>query len=280
MKTEKFFSRLLLMAGAMVCTLGVATSCGGGDDDVLPEPTPEPTPVPKFENKTFTAGGVSFTMVAVEGGTFQMGAPDTDEDAADIEKPQHAVTLSDFYIGETEVTQVLWKTVTGNNPSHFTGDNLPVETVSWDDCQAFITKLNEMTGQTFRLPTEAEWEYAARGGNKSQGCKYSGSNDVGFVAWYKDNSEDKSHEVGTKTSNELGLFDMSGNVEEWCQDWYDDYSSEVQTNPTGPETDGGIRVFRGGSCRSTPKSCRVTDRNNYKPSLLSTYIGLRLVMSR
>ena len=271
MKQNRFFSRLLLMAGAMVCTLGMATSCGGGDDEALPEPTPEP----KFENKTFTAGGVTFTMVAVKGGTFQMGAPDSDMNADNDEKPQHAVTLSDYYIGEMEVTQALWKAVMGSNPSKFEGNKLPVEQVSWDDCQAFITKLNVMTGQTFRLPTEAEWEYAARGGNKSQGCMYSGSNDIGLVAWYLDNSGNKTHEVGTKTANELGIYDMTGNVQEWCQDWFDDYSSEAQTNPAGPET-GSFRVFRGGSWLDSASSCRVSFRNYIMPSLPYGDLGLRL----
>ena len=275
MKTNKFFSRLLLMAGAMVCTLGVATSCGGSDDEVLPEPTPEP----KFENMTFTAGGVSFTMVAVEGGTFKMGAADDYTEAYDDEKPQHAVTLSDFYIGETEVTQTLWKTVMGSNPSNFVGDNLPVEQVSWEDCQAFITKLNAMTGQTFRLPTEAEWEFAARGGKKSQGRKYSGSNDINLVAWYYNNSGDKTHEVGKKTANELGIYDMTGNVWEWCQDWFGNYSDEAQTNPTGSET-GSDRVLRGGSWGGLARNCRVSIRYSRSPSFRYYYIGLRLAMSK
>ena len=250
-------------------------ACGGNDDEVLPEPTPEP----KFENQTFTAGGVTFTMVAVEGGTFTMGEPDSDTDAELDEKPQHAVTLSDFYIGETEVTQALWKTVTGNNPSNFEGDKLPVEKVSWEDCQTFITKLNEMTGQTFRLPTEAEWVYAALGGNKSQGCKYSGSNDINIVAWYKINSGSTTHEVGTKIANELGIFDMSGNVMEWCQDWYGEYSSEAQTNPTGPETGSG-RVLHGGTWKSVANTCRLANRQDFYPEYSSSNIGLRLAMSK
>ena len=261
---------------------------GGGDDDIIPEPTPEPTPAPtpeptpepKFENQTFTAGGVSFTMVAVEGGTFQMGAPDDDTEAWDNERPQHAVTLSDFYIGETEVTQALWKAVMSSNPSSdFVSDKLPVEKVSWEDCQTFLTKLNEMTGQTFRMPTEAEWEYAARGGKKSQGCQYSGSNDINLVAWYENNSENKTHEVGTKTANELGLYDMTGNVWEWCQDWNGDYSSEAQTNPTGPEM-GSYRVYRGGGWADGAWYCRVSYRGNSSPSNRCVDLGLRLVMSR
>ena len=191
--------------------------------------------------------GVSIKMIKVEGGTFTMGATDeqgTDPDSDEF--PPHQVTLSNFSIGETEVTQGLWKAVMGNNPSNFTGDNLPVEEVSWDDCQLFIAKLNQLTGRNFRLPTEAEWEYAARGGNKSKGYKYAGSNTIDNVAWYKDNSGDKTHPVGSKAPNELGLYDMNGNVWEWCQDWFGDYSSSAQTNPTGPAS-GELRVNRGGS---------------------------------
>ena len=235
-----------------------------------------------IEKKTFTANGVTFTMVAVEGGTFQMGAPDSDTEADIDEKPQHAVTLSDFYIGETEVTQALWKAVMGSNPSNFVGDQLPVEKVSWYDCQTFIRKLNEMTGQTFRLPTEAEWEYAARGGNQSKGYKYSGSNDIDLVVWYIHNSGYRSHEVATKTANELGLYDMSGNVAEWCQDWYssDYYSSEAQTNPTGPAT-GAYRVHRGGTYDEKAKFCRVLRRRCSNPSYsIDMCLGLRLVMSK
>lgn len=164
----------------------------------------------------------------------------------------------------------------GSNPSDQVGDKQPVEQVSWDDCQAFITKLNAMTGQTFRLPTEAEWEYAARGGIKSQGCKYSGSNDVDLVTWYKDNSGEKTHEVGSKTANELGIYDMSGNVSEWCQDWSGYYSSESQNTPAGPET-GSTRVLRGGGSGSvSAKYCRVSYRSHREPSFRHGRLGLRL----
>ena len=174
------------------------------------------------EVREFTVNGVSFTMVKVDGGTFTMGAtPEQGSDAYGDQKPAHQVKLSDYYIGETEVTQELWQAVMGSNPSNFKGSNLPVEEVSWND------------GQKFRLPTEAEWEYAARGGAKSRGYKYSGSNNIGDVAWYIDNSGFKTHSVKTKSPNELGLYDMSGNVWEWCQDWYDSYGSSAQTNPTG-----------------------------------------------
>ena len=159
-------------------------------------------------------------MVFVKGGTFMMGAtPEQGSDAGDGEKPVHSVTVSDFYIGKYEVTQAQWKAVMGKNPSHYKGENRPVERVSWYDIQKFIEKLNAKTGKRYRLPTEAEWEYAARGGNQSKGYKYSGSNDIGSVAWYTNNSGDRTHPVGQKQPNELGLYDMTGNVWEWCSDW-------------------------------------------------------------
>jgi formylglycine-generating enzyme required for sulfatase activity len=234
---------------------------------------------PAMQNKTFTVNGVSFTMVAVEGGTFTMGATsEQGSDAYDHEKPAHSVTLSPYYIGQTEVTQELWQAVMGSNPSYF-ADNLqrPVETVSWEDCQTFITKLNELTGKTCRLPTEAEWEYAARGGNKSQGYKYAGSNDIEEVAWWTSNSNTTTHLVATKAPNELGLYDMSGNVWEWCQDWFSNYSSDAQTNPTGP-TSGTHHVTRGGCWSYYAWDCRVSRRNYNTPSLSSYYYGLRLAL--
>ena len=215
-----------------------------------------------FENKIITVNGVSFTMIAVEGGTFWMGAQSTnsggqnyDSEADSDESPVHQVTLSDYYIGETEVTQKLWLAVMGSwpgtspNSTYGVGDNYPAYYVSWDDCQNFITALNAATGKTFRLPTEAEWEYAARGGNKSNGYKYSGSNTIGNVAWYTDNSGSKTHSVGSKSPNELGIYDMSGNVWEWCSDWYGSYSNGSQTNPAGPSS-GSYRVLSGGSWSS------------------------------
>ncbi len=231
-------------------------------------PTPQPS-----GTTTYTVNGVSFKMVSVSGGTFKMGS--TDSDADPDEKPVHNVTLSDYQIGETEVTQALWQAVMGTNPSNWLGDNLPVEKVSWNDCQEFITKLNQATGKTFRLPTEAEWEFAARGGTKSQGYKYSGSNTLGDVAWYTDNSNSQTHVVATKQPNELGLYDMSGNVREWCQDWFGDYSSSAQSNPTGA-TSGSYRVIRGGCWIGTARGCRVTYRSNSTPTLASYYLGFRL----
>jgi formylglycine-generating enzyme required for sulfatase activity len=228
--------------------------------------------------KTLNIG--DFDMVYVEGGTFTMGATsEQGSDAYSDERPTHSVTVSDFYIGKYEVTQAQWRAVMGSNPSYFTGDNLPVKQVSWDDIQEFITKLNTMTGKTFRLPTEAEWEYAARGGNKSKGYKYSGSNTLDNVAWYTNNSGGKTHPVGQKQPNELGLYDMSGNVWEWCQDWYGSYSSSSQTNPTGPSS-GSCRVLRGGSWDRNARRCRVSYRDGRTfPDYRSYDSGFRLACS-
>lgn len=232
-----------------------------------------------FGDQTITVGDVSFTMVAVEGGTFTMGATaEQGSDAGYDEEPTHRVTLSSYYIGQTEVTQALWKEVMDKKPSKFKGDNNPVEQVSWDDCQTFIQKLNQRIGKNFRLPTEAEWEYAARGGLKSRGYKYSGSNDLSSVAWYNDNSDSKTHAVGTKAPNELGIYDMSGNVLEWCNDWYGNYSSSAQTNPTGAAS-GSRRVYRGGSWYFSARFCRSSDRGNSTPSNRDDYLGLRLALS-
>ena len=218
------------------------------------------------------------SMVIVGGGTFTMGATsEQGSNAESDEKPAHQVTLSDYMICKTEVTQELWQAVMGKNRSRFKGDNLPVENVSWNDCQEFIKKLNTLTGLNFRLPTEAEWEYAARGGNKSKGYKYSGSNNISSVAWYKGNASLKTHAVATMSPNELGLYDMSGNVCEWCSDWYGDYSSGSQTNPKGPSS-GPIHVHRGGSWSCHARGSRVSKRNNYNPGNRSYFLGLRLAL--
>ena len=233
-------------------------------------------PAVVIDGNTYTINGVSFEMIPVEGGTFRMGSYDGVSD----EKPVHYVTLSDYAIGKTEVTQALWKAVMGSNPSKFKGDdNLPVESVNWHDCQDFISKLNQLTGKQFRLPTEAEWEYAARGGNRSKGYKYSGNNDIDAVAWYGGNSGDKTHPVGTKHPNELGIYDMSGNVLEWCQDWYGGYSSSSETNPTGASS-GSDRMGRGGSFFRNAGGCRTTDRGNTSPYSRFSSLGLRLVLSQ
>ena len=231
------------------------------------------------ENITYTVGGISFTMVYVEGGTFTMGAtPEQADDYETDEQPAHRVTLSPYYICSTEVTQELWLEVMGGNPSYFVGVNLPVEQVSWNDCQQFINKLNEITGKRFRLPTEAEWEFAARGGKMTQGYKYSGSNTIGDVAWYKLNADYKTHPVATKAPNELGIYDMSGNVMEWCQDRYGNYSATAQTNPTGP-TSGSDRVLRGGGWWWYDEFCRVSTRHSWNPSSTDDNYGLRIAMS-
>ena len=223
--------------------------------------------------------GISIDMVRVEAGTFTMGATPEMENPLDDEKPAHQVTLTnDYYIGKYEVTQALWKAVMGNNPSYSKGNNLPVERVSWDNCQKFISKLNRITGKTFRLPTEAEWEYAARGGNKSRGYQYSGSSNLSDVAWYEDNSGNKTHNVGSKQANELGIYDMSGNVHEWCQDWYDKYSNSSKINPTGANS-GSYRVSRGGGWANSAGLCNSSSRVNETPGNRSGSLGLRLVLS-
>ena len=268
---------------------------------------------------TFTVGGVSFTMVFVDGGTFTMGAAASDKQSFDWEKPAHKATVSSCYIGQTEVTQELWQAVMGYNPSWVNGKGnsnydsyhsdidygtdlqRPVEMVSWDDCQKFIVKLNHLTGKNFRLPTEAEWEFAARGGNKSRGYKYSGSNNIGDVAWYYCNSGNKrltdydmekifsnqdynnkiikrvisnrcrTHAVAAKAPNELAIYDMTGNVWEWCQDnWY---------NYDGSYTEyGSNRVGRGGSCVNPARDGRASYRCYSGPGGRDYVIGFRLAL--
>lgn len=261
------------------------------------------------EKQTITVNGVTFNMIKVEGGTFKMGAQSTDpngenyDSEADSEdQPVHSVTLSDYYIGETEVTQVLWEAVMGTTIEqqrqeaeeyyvfgwglYGQGSTYPMYYISWEECQEFIAKLNRLTGKEFRLPTEAEWEYAARGGNKSRGYKYAGSNSIDEVAWYYDNACDGVgknspaygiHPVGTKSPNELGLYDMSGNVDEWCSDWYGEYSSSSQTNPTG-STSGSARVLRGGCWNNSAQYCRVSDRSNDYPGIRDSNSGFRLAL--
>ena len=223
--------------------------------------------------------GINIEMVKVEAGSFDMGATPEMENPFEDEKPVHRVTLTnDYYIGKYEVTQALWQAVMGSNPSNFKGDDLPVEEVSWNDCQDFISKLNAMTGKRFRLPSEAEWEYAARGGKKSRGYQYSGSNTLGNVAWYEGNSGSKTHAVGTKQPNELGIYDMTGNVWEWCQDRDGSYSSSPQTNPTGAAS-GSFRVDRGGGWCHSAGDCRTSFSLVGAPGIRYYGLGLRLVLS-
>lgn len=233
------------------------------------------------EFKTFTVDGVTFKMIFVKGGTFTMGATEEQgDDAWDNEKPIHNVTLDDYYIGETEVTQALWRAVMHRgNEGYFRGKNRPMEQISWDYCMEFLERISFFTGQEFRLPTEAEWEFAARGGNKSKGYKYSGSNTLDDVAWYDKSGGKKTHDVAQKQPNELGLYDMSGNVAEWCQDWAGPYGNDDQTNPTGPSR-GTQRSIRGGGCWSWYSGyCRVSARDSNLPDFRYA-AGLRIVLSK
>ena len=247
------------------------------------------TTVPDTIPGLFTVNGVSFQMVDVEGGTFTMGVDSVlyETGVANIDElPAHEVTVSPFSICETEVTQELWQAVMGTNPSGFTGDlQRPVENVSWEDCQQFIAQLNALTGKNFRLPTEAEWEFAARGGNLGTGTFYPGSEDINNVAWYYSNSyvvgmsspDYGTHAVASKEANELGLYDMCGNVFEWCNDWYGTYVEEPQTDPAGPEM-GTRRVMRGGSWLSIGRDSRNTSRNADEPANRGINVGLRLAL--
>ena len=231
-----------------------------------------------YSNGELNVNGVTYKMISVAGGTYAMGATSEMHMGDYDETPTHQVTVSGFSIGQTEVTQALWKEVMGNNPSCFKGDNLPVESVSWDDCMIVISKLNNLTGKNFRLPTEAEWEFAARGGNNSNHTRYSGSGNISDVAWHNDNSGDKTHPVAMKQANELGIYDMSGNVWEWCSDWYGDYSSSAQSNPIGASS-GTSRVFRGGSWVFNAWNCRSSRRYNSYPDATDYGLGLRLCLS-
>jgi len=229
------------------------------------------------------ADGVEMEMVWVEGGSFTMGSNATPKGVKltyALARPEHRVTVDGYFIGRYEVTQGLWQAVMGENPSKFKGSaNLPVESVSWTEAQEFAMRLSQMTGRRFRLPSEAEWEYAARGGSKSQRNPYAGCNrnQLDNHGWYCVNSDGATHAVGQLQPNELGLYDMSGNVAEWCQDWVEAYTSEEQTNPRGPRQ-GENRVLRGGHYNSTSAACTVYDRGWYLPSGKYELYGLRIVM--
>ena len=280
--TSKHIILTLLL---MLCPIGMAAQSTITRNKPKPAVTkPKPAAKPKAKpapRRNSSTTGLSAelnklinNMVYVSGGTFIMGGDDSSD-----QMPTHSVTLSSYYICKYEVTQALWRAVMGSNPSNFKGNNLPVENVSWYDCQTFIKRLNSYTGRNFRLPTEAEWEFAARGGNYSRHYKYSGSNYIDDVAWYIDNSNKRPHPVGAKQPNELGLYDMSGNVGEWCSDWDGSYSFYSQTNPTGPNS-GSFRVHRGGFWRYNAKYCRTPERNSKTPDYCVNYIGLRLVLSQ
>ena len=276
---------IILTLLLMLCPIGMAAQSTITRNKPKPAVTkPKPAAKPKAKpapRRNSSTTGLSAelnklinNMVYVSGGTFIMGGDDSSD-----QMPTHSVTLSSYYICKYEVTQALWRAVMGSNPSNFKGNNLPVENVSWYDCQTFIKRLNSYTGRNFRLPTEAEWEFAARGGNYSRHYKYSGSNYIGDVAWYDDNSGNRTHPVGTKQPNELGLYDMSGNVWEWCSDWYGSYSSYSQSDPTGANS-GSYRVERGGSWYGYARYCRSSDRGSDSPGGSDYGLGLRLVLSQ
>jgi formylglycine-generating enzyme required for sulfatase activity len=219
------------------------------EESIVEEEIPQPMPI-MTENQKFSIKGIDFNMVFVKGSTFKMGDG--------VEK-----TVGDYYICETAVTQALWIAVMETNPSWFEDDNFPVENISWEDASEFVRRLSELTGKTFRLPSEAEWEFAAKGGIYSKGYQYSGSNELELVAWYKDNSSRKTHAVKTKLPNELGLYDMSGNVYEWCDDWIDNH----------------YKILRGGCWGSTAKGCLITNRFDSSPSTKGGDGGVRIAMS-
>lgn len=226
-----------------------------------------------------TIEGVDLIMIGVEGGEFEMGASaEQIADASESEFPSHKVRLNGYYISETEISQLLWEKIMGENPSRNKGEKLPVEMVCWEDCNRFLKRLNSVSGRNFRLPTEAEWEYAARGGNLSQGYKYAGSDSIEDVSWYCDNSMSSTHDVGTKKPNELGIYDMSGNVWEWCSDRYKKYDPDTLNN-SSEITDGKYRLLRGGCWYSNAESCRVSYRHFIIPEYWNNYGGIRLVLS-
>lgn len=222
--------------------------------------------------------GIPIVLVKVEKGTFKMGATDEQSVAAQKdERPAHSVTIHTFFIAQTEVTQELWQTIMDNNPSMVVGSNRPVHNVSWYDCQEFLLQLNAVSGKKFRLATEAEWEYAARGGNRSKAFKFAGGNNVEKLAWNSESEGTELHFVRTKQPNELGLYDMSGNVMEWCNDLYGEYSSKAETDPRGAVY-GERRVLRGGSWQTPRGNCRVSSRHCDIPYDRREDYGLRLVL--
>ena len=292
MSQPKIFRKTFALSLAILLTAAVFAGCGkkGDSKDGSAEKAPagkkevsvDISDSPAEEKTIALPGNVKLELVRVEAGTFEMSAEDGENWGNEV---PHRVTLTrDFYIGKTEVTQAQWKAVMGTNPSEFKGDDLPVENVSWNDAMEFCGKLNDMekapSGWKFTLPTETQWEYAARGGKKSKGCKYSGSDNIGEVAWYDDNSGFKTHPVGQKKANELGLHDMSGNVCEWCLDDWQDKSDKVTAEfARGNNRGGSIRVIRGGSWIDNAGNCRSANRSDFDLPLGRNYsLGFRLAL--
>jgi len=274
----------LMMALAIVIMMPACKGGGKKSNAKAKEEAPkEASAVAGVETKTFTIEGVKFTMVKVEGGTFTMGAtPEQGAEAQLNEQPAHEVTVGDFWIGQTEVTQKLFEAISGFNPSYTRWPECPVDKVSWKDCQAFMETINELTGMEFRLPTEAEWEYAARGGKFSKGYKYAGSDNLDEVAWTVANSAEKSHPVASKKPNELGLYDMSGNVYEWCEDKYLMYDgSEPQYSQKMLKSDikREFHIERGGCWNYGPTMCRVSYRHAGNYTHMYAYDGFRLALT-
>ena len=267
---KKIFLPLAISLCMALCFNSLQIHAQDRNSASLPQATPTP---PDDDSDPFAA-----QMVLVQGGAYTMGC--TAEQGIDCiadEKPAHSVTVSTFSISKYEVTQAQWQAIMGSNPSYFSGcAQCPVDQVNYEDIQAFLKRLNQRTGKSYRLPTEAEWEYAARGGNKTKGYKYSGSNNIGRVAWYDENSGDKTHVVGGKAPNELGLYDMSGNVWEWCADWYKGYpgSSSVHVQ----DYTGSLRVLRGGSWNYDAGNCRVAYRSIGTPTDRHISNGFRLAV--
>ena len=253
-----------------------------GTSDIFQQESTLPPPVTKTTPPSIPPSGhpAEPEMVFVEGGTFWMGCTDEQgRDCRSTERPLHSVTVSSFNIGKYVITQKQWKIIMGTDPSQKKGDNNPVDNISWEEAQEFINKLNKATGKQYRLPTEAEWEFAARGGVNSKGYKYSGSNSLNSVAWISSKNKVRTGPVGKRQPNELGIYDMSGNVWEWCNDWFDSYNSNTQTNPLGPTT-GTKRVIRGGRWNSAAQDCRVSSRIGYFPNSRgrNSYFGFRVVI--
>lgn len=228
----------------------------------------------EFNNYTEKTLDLNIEMIAVKGGSFIMGGSD-DKESGEL---RHKVTLSDFYIGKFEVTQDQWEKIMKSNPA-LNNDckDCPIINVSFADVQEFIKKLNMVTKKKYSLPTEAQWEFAARGGTQSNGFEYSGSNDPEQVAWTLDNSENRPHRVGRKFPNELGIFDMSGNVKEWCSDWYEDYTGKEEINPVGP-ANGDEHVLRGGGFGRYSQASEVTFRTGGDEA--SNFVGFRIALSK